>query len=60
MAGTLAKQVEQGPKEIDILSVMSRAALEYIGRGALGHSFGDLDDERSTKHSNAVKELGYG
>lgn len=59
MTGSLIKQTELGPKEIDILKVMSRAALEYIGRGGLGHSFGPLNDERSTLHSNAIKNLGY-
>ena len=36
---------------------MSRAALEYIGRGGLGESFGPLDDDRATDHSEAISRI---
>ncbi|KAJ3550676.1 hypothetical protein NMY22_g309 [Coprinellus aureogranulatus] len=39
----LMQQVTQGETEVDMLSWMTRTALELIGRGGLGYSFGSLD-----------------
>ena len=58
MTASLVKRVENGTQEIDLLKIMSRAALEYIGRGGLGSSFGPLGDERSSAHSNAIQSIG--
>ncbi|KAI3604512.1 cytochrome p450 [Moniliophthora roreri] len=42
---TLAKKVQNGPQEIDMLSWMARTALELIGQSGLGYSFDELEDE---------------
>ncbi|KAJ8521037.1 hypothetical protein ONZ45_g2214 [Pleurotus djamor] len=42
---TLAERCAQGPKEMDMLKWMSRAALELISRSGLGHSFDPLEDD---------------
>lgn len=36
---------------------MSRAALEYIGQGGLGHSFQALDEAKTDTFSEAIKLL---
>ena len=41
------------------MRLFSRAALENIGRGVLGHSFGALEEEKSTVYSDAIRSLGY-
>lgn len=46
-------------KEIDVLPLMSRGALEYIGQAALGHSFNALDTTRHDGYTAAVRNLGY-
>jgi len=56
----IAKKVENGPQEIDMLHWMSRAALEYIGQGGLGYSFRNLDDEgEPNEYSHAVRDFTY-
>ncbi|KAF8522361.1 cytochrome P450 [Gautieria morchelliformis] len=45
-------------KEIDVLPLMSRGALEYIGQAALGHSFNALDTSRHDEYTEAVRNLG--
>jgi hypothetical protein len=51
--------VKDGPRVIDVMGWLSRAALEYIGRGGLGHSFGPLDDDNSTAYGDAIRKIGY-
>ncbi|KAJ3534255.1 hypothetical protein NMY22_g7007 [Coprinellus aureogranulatus] len=58
---SIAQQVAQGAEEIEILSWMTRAALEIIGQGGFGYSFESLEPE-ATPHpfGIAVKTvLGY-
>ena len=57
MCDSIASQVKEGAQEIDVLHFFARAALEYIGRGIFGQSFGPLDDERTNAHSLAVKRI---
>ena len=38
---------------------MSRAALEYIGQGGLGYSFDALDENKTNKYSEVVREFRY-
>jgi hypothetical protein len=40
---------------LDILKLISCASLELISRGALGHSFGNLEDDAPFRH--AAKNL---
>ncbi|KIM39744.1 hypothetical protein M413DRAFT_74240 [Hebeloma cylindrosporum] len=53
-----ARKVEDGPQEIDVLSWMSRTALELIGQSGLGYSFDPLTED-SNQHifSKSAKEL---
>ena len=55
----IALQVKDGPCEIDMLSWMSRAALELIGQGGLGTFIDPLDgDPRSiTAYGQSIKNL---
>jgi cytochrome P450 len=41
----LAKKVKNGPQEIDLLSWMTRTALELIGQSGLGYSFDPLTED---------------
>ncbi|KAI5118708.1 hypothetical protein M0805_004508 [Coniferiporia weirii] len=43
--------------EIDMLHWMRRAALEYIGRGGLGYSFGPLDAMSSNVYGDSVRNF---
>ncbi|KAG5636862.1 hypothetical protein H0H81_006584 [Sphagnurus paluster] len=54
----IAKDLSDGPREINILQWMTRAALEMIGQSGLGYSFDSLEDEESENpYTKAVKEL---
>ncbi|KAF5382086.1 hypothetical protein D9615_004310 [Tricholomella constricta] len=54
----IARQVADGPREIDILQWMTRAALEMIGQGGLGYSFDSLvGGEAEHPYSKSVKGL---
>jgi hypothetical protein len=44
--------------EIDVMPWMSRAALEYIGQAALGHSLNALDIDAKDVYTQAVRNLG--
>ena len=57
MVDGINKQIKDGPAVVELMKWFSRAALEYIARGGLGHSFGPLDDEISTAYSDAVKKI---
>ncbi|KAF5314303.1 hypothetical protein D9619_011868 [Psilocybe cf. subviscida] len=47
--------VKDCPKEIDVTQWLNRFALEAIGRGGMGHSFGKMSE--STEYSEAMREL---
>ena len=57
MCGEIALRAKDGPAVVNIMQWFGRAALELIGRGGLGHSFGPLNDEASTEYSAAIKEI---
>ncbi|KAK7038700.1 hypothetical protein VNI00_010584 [Paramarasmius palmivorus] len=42
---SLAKKVQDGPEQVDMLSWLSRTALELVGQSGLGYSFDPLTDE---------------
>ncbi|KAF9482535.1 cytochrome P450 [Pholiota conissans] len=42
---TFDLKLQNGPQEIDVLSWMTRTALELIGQSGLGYSFDDLKEE---------------
>ncbi|KAJ7584809.1 cytochrome P450 [Mycena floridula] len=55
---TLAAQVKDGPREIDMFHWMSRTALELIGQSGLGHSFDALTvDAQPSAYAVTIKEL---
>ncbi|THH11078.1 hypothetical protein EW146_g8172 [Bondarzewia mesenterica] len=51
----LTAKVGDGPKEVDMMDWMTRAALELIGQAGLGYSFDTLDDRVENAYANAVK-----
>ncbi|KAJ3508531.1 hypothetical protein NMY22_g16580 [Coprinellus aureogranulatus] len=54
----LMQQVTQGETEVDMLSWMTRTALELIGRGGLGYSFGTLDPGAGEHpYAKSVKDM---
>ncbi len=53
----LARKVKNGETEINVMTWMSRAALEYIGRGGFGFTFDALNENSSSEYSEAVKML---
>ncbi|KJA19451.1 hypothetical protein HYPSUDRAFT_69198 [Hypholoma sublateritium FD-334 SS-4] len=58
MEAAFVTQVEKGPKEIEVLSWMSRTALELIGQSGLGYSFDPLTiDAVPHRFSTSVKQL---
>ncbi|KAI5121966.1 hypothetical protein M0805_002036 [Coniferiporia weirii] len=53
----LENQVRDGPKEMNVMKWISRAALEYIGQGGLGYKFDALDESIENEYSSSVKLL---
>ncbi|KAG5634822.1 hypothetical protein H0H81_000604 [Sphagnurus paluster] len=54
----IRKDLVDGPREINILRWMTRAALEMVGQTGLGYSFDSLSDEESENdYTKSVKEL---
>ncbi|THH32685.1 hypothetical protein EUX98_g1502 [Antrodiella citrinella] len=53
----LSNEVKDGQREIDVLSWMTRTALELVGQGGLGHSFDPLDRDWKNPFAEAVKAL---
>ena len=51
--------IHGGPKEIDVLKWMSRAALELVGQGALGYSFDALVEDSENNFADAAKSFLY-
>lgn len=58
MKEILEHEVRSGKDNINMMTWMSRAALEYIGQGALGYSFDALDLTRNNEYSDSMKMLG--
>ncbi|KAG6806062.1 hypothetical protein H0H93_003606, partial [Arthromyces matolae] len=53
-------KLKNGPREIDILHWMSRAALEMIGQSGFGYSFDSLEeDAKPHPFSLALKAFGW-
>jgi len=57
LRGGLQKEVQSGPKDVDILNWLSRAALELIGQGGLGYSFDPLVENVPNPFGDAVKAI---
>ncbi|KAK7038693.1 hypothetical protein VNI00_010577 [Paramarasmius palmivorus] len=58
LRSTLAKKVQNGPQEVDMLSWLGRTALELVGQSGLGYSFDTLaDEECAHPYSKALKEF---
>lgn len=49
--------VEGGTKTINLLEPLEALALELIGVGGLGHSFGSFSGKNKSNYSETVKEL---
>ncbi|KAK7038695.1 hypothetical protein VNI00_010579 [Paramarasmius palmivorus] len=55
---SLARKVQGGAQEVDMLSWVSRTALELVGQSGLGYSFDSLTDEECAHpYSQALKGL---
>lgn len=57
LEGAIEARLTSGPREIDILKWMGRAALELIGQGGLGYSFDPLVEDASDPVAEAIKTL---
>ncbi|KAI3603506.1 cytochrome p450, partial [Moniliophthora roreri] len=58
LRNTIAKRVENGTQEIEILSWLSRTAFELIGQSGLGVSFDALDNEEGAHpYSATIKNI---
>ncbi|KAF9230508.1 cytochrome P450 [Melanogaster broomeanus] len=53
---TIAAQVKDGPRDIDMLEWFTRTALELIGQSGLGHSFDSLKGATVNPYSKALKK----
>lgn len=53
----IAAQVQEGPRELDVLYWTGRASLELIGQGGLGHSFDPLIEDREDPYGQAIKAV---
>jgi hypothetical protein len=57
---SLSDIVKDGPQEVDMLQWCARVAVELIGQGGLGWSFGDLDGKSEPHpYPKTVKNFGY-
>ncbi|OSX59529.1 hypothetical protein POSPLADRAFT_1048841 [Postia placenta MAD-698-R-SB12] len=53
----LTTEVQSGPRELNILFWMGRAALELVGQGGLGYSFDPLVRDAEDDYGEALKTL---
>jgi hypothetical protein len=54
----VAREVADGPKEVDMLMWVSRTALELVGVAGLGYSFESFDDNSTPSlYAKAIKEF---
>ena len=51
----VAADIKDGPREIDVLDWMGRAALELIGQAGLGYSFDPLVENVHDDYGDALK-----
>ena len=58
MKSTIAYLLRDGPAELDILTCMSRTALELVGQGGMGYSFDSLK-EAPEKNGELMRDLVY-
>ncbi|KAJ7637635.1 cytochrome P450 [Mycena polygramma] len=54
---TLERQVQNGPKEVDVLIWCTRLALELVGQAGLGYSFDPLVDDEIPPYIQSIKKL---
>ncbi|KAF8183391.1 cytochrome P450 [Pholiota molesta] len=58
MRDTIGQKVKDGPQEVDVMSWMTRTALELIGQSGLGYSFDPLlEDAEEHAYTTAAKAL---
>ncbi|KAF5327121.1 hypothetical protein D9619_004725 [Psilocybe cf. subviscida] len=58
MRQSIAKSLANGPREVEMVSWMTRTALELIGQSGLGFSFDSLTDKEPThRYAKAVKNF---
>ncbi|PPQ74553.1 hypothetical protein CVT24_004347 [Panaeolus cyanescens] len=58
LEAAIVSQVQNGSKEIDMLSWMGRTALELIGQSGFGYSFDDLTDKYTEESfSRGIKRI---
>ncbi|OSX56068.1 hypothetical protein POSPLADRAFT_1161078 [Postia placenta MAD-698-R-SB12] len=57
MRDAILDQVKGGSDQIDMLYWTGRAALELVGQGGLGYSFGSLASEMQDDYGDALKAL---
>ncbi|EJC99710.1 cytochrome P450 [Fomitiporia mediterranea MF3/22] len=55
LCAALEHEVSKGGPYIDVMNWSSRAALEAVGQGGLGYSFGALDERHTNAYSEALK-----
>ncbi|KAH9934006.1 cytochrome P450 [Epithele typhae] len=55
---TLAEMTADGPRTVDMLGWTTRAALEMVGQGGLGHSFDSLEAGSTNAYVENIKALG--
>ncbi|KAH8115664.1 cytochrome P450 [Phellopilus nigrolimitatus] len=53
----LEREVSKGKEHINVMTWVSRAALEYIGQGGLGYSFDALDEQETNMYSETMKNF---
>ena len=51
----IESEARSGKAEVNVMGWFSRAALDYIGQGGLGHSFDSLDVGNKNVYGNAIK-----
>ena len=49
--------VENGPQELDMLTWMTRTAMEHVGQGGIGHSFDVFSKADPTDYANSIQQL---
>ncbi|KLO12917.1 cytochrome P450 [Schizopora paradoxa] len=53
----IVQKVQKGECEIDVMEWMSRAALEYIAQGGLGHTFNALSEDDQDEFVTAINMI---
>lgn len=55
----ISSRVDGGAKPVDVLTWMSRTALELIGQSGIGYSFDPLVEDVADEYTDAVKNFLY-